>query len=51
MKMTVVIDRCNDKETHDTNVSISSVSGSNEEATFDELEADQFDWHTPEGLL
>ena len=51
MKMTVVIDRCNDKETHDTNVSISSVSGSKEETTYDELEVQQFDWHTIEGLL
>ena len=28
-----------------------SVSGSKEEATFDELEVQQFDWHTTEGLL
>ena len=35
MKITVVINRCNDKETHDTNGSISSVSDSKEEATDD----------------
>ena len=102
MKITVVIGRCNDKETHYTNGSIYSVSDSKEEATdnkyvrkelevpgnckrpwsdrrglerqvkkkkatprkktkegdndnqsntFDELEVNQFDWHTTEGLL
>ena len=32
MKITIVIDRCNDKETQDTNSSISSISDSNKEA-------------------
>ena len=50
-KMTVVIDRCNDKKNHDTNGNIPSISGSKEEAMFDELEANQFDWHITEDLL
>ena len=56
MKITVVIDRYNAKEAHDTNSSISSVSGNKEETKDNkfvckELETHRFDWHTPGGPL
>ena len=51
VNITVVIGRCNDKEAHDTNSSISSVTDSKEEARDNkfvrkELEVCRSDWHT-----